>query len=147
MPLPITPIGLPAIVTTTVAPVVATTASAAATTTVSETVKCQLSLPMPNGITLYIDIAVERGAQPALLEEYYLPLVRELEQMAGAADIRCAPQDSMLAYRKWTGALAAAVRAQPPTPGTYLARSTNELAQVVIEALSPLCSLVIRGMR
>jgi hypothetical protein len=100
-----------------------------------------------NGISLFVDTVVERGARPQPLEDYYLPKVRELEEQHGAADLRCADPSSALGYGKWKGALAAFVRATPPAPGVYFARSSNEIEAVVIEALAPMCETVARGVR
>ena len=101
----------------------------------------------PKAIHLFVDVVLERGARPTPLEDYYLPKVREMEEQHGAADIRCAPQDSPLGYGKWKGALASYVRAVPPAPGVYFARSANEIEAVVIEALAPMCDTVARGVR
>lgn len=103
--------------------------------------------PTATAIHLFVDTVIERGARPTPLEDYYLPKVRELEEQHGAADIRCASNDTPLAYGKWKGALASYVRSVPPPPGLYFARSANEIEAVVIEALAPLCATVARGVR
>lgn len=58
----------------------------------------------------------------------------------GTVDIRCADAQGPLGFGKWKGALAALVRDQPPAPGGYVVFSGTELADVVIEALSPIAA-------
>lgn len=84
-------------------------------------------------------VQAAKGVIP--LEDYYLPMVRELEENAGAADIRCAPEKSELAFGKWKGALSAYVRMKPPAPGIYITRSNDEIAQEVVNTLRPMCSV------
>lgn len=76
------------------------------------------------------------------LGSYLAGMKGKLEADFAVGDIRCAPSDSPLAFAKWRGVLAAAVRASPPEPGTYVvigARS-SELVQVLAETLEPLCA-------
>jgi len=101
-----------------------------------------------NGITLWVDVMIERGPRPTPLEDYWRPMVRQLEESNGRiGDLRCAPKDNPMAYGAWKGHLAAWVREQPPAPGFYAARSANEFDAVVVDALASLCETVLRGVR
>lgn len=91
------------------------------------------------GIHLYVN-AIPGGPFTSL--DYYIrAAVRQVEEKLQVSDIRCAPNDeSPLAFGKWKGVLASMVRAQPPMDGIYVAFTRgNELADVVVEALAPLC--------
>lgn len=85
------------------------------------------------------------------LAGYLSGLKSKLEAEYAVADIRCAPSDSPLAFAKWRGVLAAAVRASPPAPGTYVVvgSRSSELVQVLVEALEPLCAAgdYVRGVQ
>lgn len=105
------------------------------------------SAPSLAGISLFVDVAFDRGPQPASLEDWYLDIVRTIEQQYQLPDIRLAPNTSDLGYGKWKGYLAATVRSNVPKAGEYAIRgaASNEIVQVIVEALSPLCSRVVRG--
>ncbi|WP_241758078.1 hypothetical protein [Myxococcus landrumensis] len=62
-------------------------------------------------------------------------------------DVRFAGSDSALGFGKWRGALAMAVRAEPPCPGTYFVvePTQSEPMQVTVESLEPSFDVVIRG--
>ena len=71
------------------------------------------------------------------LSAYTRELVAEIEEEFKVADIRIAPLDSNIAYRKWEGALAASVKLTPPEPGVYVAFTKgNDFVQIVAETLS-----------
>lgn len=73
----------------------------------------------------------------------------------GLLDIRCAPKktadgkDHALAFGAWKGVLAAECRMNPPAPGRYfvLGVAQSEIAQVVVEALEPLCAEFTKGVK
>lgn len=112
-------------------------------------VKQRINAVIAKGVTLYVDVYFEKTINlPTRLEDYYTPLVRDLEKQFNAADIRCAPSDSPLAFGKWKGALACMVRDNPPPVGSYVVRGVgqSEIAQVVVEALSPVCCEIVRGL-
>lgn len=102
------------------------------------------------GIVLLVDVVVTStvATMATSLDRYISSLTTSLCDEYHAADVRCAPADSPLGYGKWKGALAALVRAKPPEPGVYclLHVKESEVKQVVVEALSSLCSTVIRGI-
>ena len=56
------------------------------------------------------------------IRPYVDKLCAALAQTYGAADIRCAPKEGPLSFGKWTGALAAFAKQNPPPAGIYLAR-------------------------
>ena len=105
-----------------------------------------LAAPVERGVSLYVDMVFEKGPQPTLLEDWYLDIVRTLQEKAGLTDLRYAPNDHDLAYGRWRGALSAVVIANPLPPGEYLFRGVGEsdVKQVVLEALAPLCARVVR---
>jgi hypothetical protein len=96
------------------------------------------------GLSLYLDCH-EDGVHAKRLEPYVEKLCRELEKQVGAADIRCAPEKSELAFGRWKGALAAFARSAPPEPGAYEVSSGSEVAMVVFEALASTARRVVRG--
>ncbi|WP_246137347.1 PD-(D/E)XK nuclease family protein [Myxococcus llanfairpwllgwyngyllgogerychwyrndrobwllllantysiliogogogochensis] len=87
--------------------------------------------------------------QPESLTQYVDTMARRVSQAAGVDDLRFAGSDSSLGFGKWKGALAMAVRDDPPPPGVYLALGLahSELMQVVVEALEPSFGVVVRGVR
>ncbi|QSQ10769.1 PD-(D/E)XK nuclease family protein [Myxococcus landrumensis] len=87
--------------------------------------------------------------QPEPLTLYVDTMARRVSQAAGVDDLRFAGSDSSLGFGKWRGALAMAVRDDPPPPGVYLALGLahSELMQVVVEALEPSFEIVVRGVR
>ncbi len=95
-------------------------------------------------LDLYLDCG-EDGVHASRLETYAEQLCRALEAEYKAADVRCAPESSPLAFGKWKGALAALARAQPPAPGAYTCSKGDEVGYVVFLALVPLARRVVRG--
>lgn len=100
----------------------------------------------PRGVTIFVDIAFRRGPMPTPLEDYYLPLLKEIAAEYKVENIRCAPGDNILAFGRWKGVLEMVVQAQPPRPGIYSAYSSNEVEMVVVDALSHVAQ-VAQGMR
>lgn len=88
---------------------------------------------------------------------YVAGIVGQMQTAFEVDDIRCAPSkrkdgsENPLAFGKWKGVLAAAIRAEPPKPATYsaLGVTASEIGQVAIEALEPMCGPgnFIRGVR
>lgn len=71
------------------------------------------------------------------LNEYVTEACTDLQEEYNVSDIRCAPIDSPIGYRKWEGALAAAVKAEPPAAGTYVAFTKgNQFVEIVAETLA-----------
>jgi hypothetical protein len=70
-----------------------------------------------------------------------------LAEQYKAADVRCAPKDSPLAFAGWKGALAALAKAEPPAPGAYAVSSSSEIGMVAFEALVGTAARVVRGVR
>jgi hypothetical protein len=101
-----------------------------------------------NGIWLVVDTRVE-GITTISLDSYVAKLCEMLCELVGAADVRCAPQDSALGFGKWKGALSAAVRAHLPEPGVYSLNDVHEseVKQVVVDALKANCAVMFRGSR
>jgi hypothetical protein len=95
---------------------------------------------------LFVDVVCS-GVNPTPLEPYVNGLVQKICAEADVADLRFAPGDNPLGFGRWKGALAAAVRQSPPEPGEYLLLDVreSEIRQVVVEALQPLCTRVVRG--
>lgn len=76
-----------------------------------------------------------------MLDGYIAEVTKALQDHFQVDDIRFAlDKDSAIAFNRWRGALAAAVRAEPPEDGVYVALTRgSELAEAVTEALIPLC--------
>lgn len=112
----------------------------------SEDVKVSVAEVIVDCIELYVDCSVS-GIYAQSLDGYITEKCRALETKFGAADLRCAPMDSPLAYNKWKGALAALVRNEPPPVDKYTLDDVreSEIKQVVVEALRPLCGVFVRG--
>ena len=81
------------------------------------------------------------------LEPYIDGWVAELSEKFGLSDIRMAPQDSPLAYGKWKAALSLLVKDDPPPKAVYTVSRVREsdIKQTVVEALRPICDILIRG--
>jgi hypothetical protein len=105
----------------------------------------------PDGIRVYVDCYpdVADGTPIKSLDRWADELAAKLADNCGAADIRCAPEKSPLAFGKWKGALAALVRESELEPGVYVIDSRTEFAAVVAEAIRPRCAPggYVRGMR
>ena len=116
--------------------------------TAQQNIPAVLAASPAAGLSLYVDV-LARGLGLIDLDPYVQELCRQLEAEYHAADIRCAPQDSPLGYGKWEGALAGLIRAQPPAPGAYviLDASMSNIRRCVVDALKPLCSVFVRGIR
>lgn len=111
------------------------------------------SRPAPTVLELYVDCAVD-GLDVESLVPYVDDLCEKLCKQFHAMDVRCAPNqlpdgsDSPLGFGRWKGALAAAARAFPPSPGAYsLPLEGSEPRQVVAEALRGKCAVYVRGVR
>jgi hypothetical protein len=97
---------------------------------------------------LFVDCVPNQATENLLV--YVTKLADDLAKPEGSLDIRIPPhKDHPFAFNKWKGFLAAAIRANPPPPGAYVAFGVagSELLQVAVEALEPMCALVVRGMR
>jgi len=112
------------------------------------TTTSQASTNETDGLSLYVDCIVKGRGVPTDLGSYIDKLCAELCTLYKAVDIRCAPSDSPLSFGKWKGALAAAIRENPPENGTYVLYSVrdSEIRQVVVETLEPLCAVFVRGV-
>ncbi len=100
------------------------------------------------GIELYTDVSFGGTSNEQVddLEAYVRACCVTLETEFRVPDIRCAGEGA-LAFGKWKGFLASLVRSQPPVPGRYALDGVreSEIRQVVVEALIPLCTVVVRG--
>lgn len=101
---------------------------------------------LQGGICLFVDCMSSEFSTP--LDPYVDAICKALCEEFHAADLRCAPNDSPLGFGKWKGALAAAIKANPPEGKIYslLFVKGNELKEVVAEALRPLCNFYVRGL-
>ena len=97
-------------------------------------------------LNLFVDAVTSTPTQS--LAPYIDATLKELCEKASTVDIRCCSGDSPMAFGKWKGVLAATVRANPPPLGSYsLDARGSEISECVIEALRPLCTLYVRGVR
>lgn len=106
-----------------------------------------MTVAWPAGIYLFVDVVFERGDAPKSLDDYVQNLVDLVAQQHRLPDLRWAPDGHELSFGRWRGALALACRANPLLAGAYLLRGVaeSEFKQVVLEAFTPLCTIVVRG--
>jgi hypothetical protein len=83
------------------------------------------------------------------LDQYISQIVSELQVSQNVSDLRFPPSaDHILSFGRWKGALASVVRAAPPGKGVFVAFTRgSEFAEVVVEALVPMCApgALVRG--
>lgn len=93
----------------------------------------------PTGLRLYVNAIP--NAPHVTLDAYVMTKAKILAEEFKLTDIRFQPNgEHPLAFGRWKGALASLVRNEPPANGTYVVFTRgNELAEVVVEALSGLC--------
>ena len=96
----------------------------------------------PQGLTLLVDCFSARAQD---ITPWALDLAKQLAQRHKVQDIRVAPKESDLSYGGWRACIAAEAVKTPPTGVCYLAGS--ELTEPVIEALTAVASMVVRGRR
>lgn len=102
--------------------------------------------PTANGIALYINAVPTGGYRD--LAGYIAQVSAALAKEYGLDDIRLQPNaDHALAFGRWSGALAAAVRKSPPENGRWVVATGDGLTDVVVAALIPLASEVVRSIR
>lgn len=90
-------------------------------------------------LVLYVNAIPGPGVLTSSLDPYITTITAALARSHGCFDIRCS-DSQQLNFGKWKGALASAVRQNPPAPGAYqILQRDSEIASVVIEALAPLC--------
>lgn len=103
--------------------------------------------PGAASLELYVDCVAE-GLEATSLAPYVEQLCEALCAQFKATDVRCAAEDTPLAFGKWKGVLASMTRACPPPAGAYtLLIEGSELRQVVAEALRGKCAVYVRGVR
>jgi hypothetical protein len=114
---------------------------------VLETDKTMAASALPaHKMIIFSDVVYEGFFGFQDLAPYVRGLCEKLEKEFNAADIRCAPKDSVLAFGGWRGVLAAAVRAEPPAAGFYrLDVRMSEIHQVVLETLRAHGASTVRG--
>lgn len=89
-----------------------------------------------NGIRLFLN-AVPNGEYKTL-DGYLAAVLAEMQEVFQVADIRFPPGgDHPLAYARWEGALAAAVREGMPPAGDYVVFRGSKMMDIVVEALIP----------
>ena len=98
--------------------------------------------PAVGALVLFVDCPTIRlpGIAVQDLEFWVADLCATLAAAAGLDDIRVGADDNALAFGKWKGALAAAVRATPPSGMCSLEVGTDEIKQVVATTLKPLAT-------
>lgn len=95
---------------------------------------------------LLLDASIDNQAVKRL-ETYAAEIAQAIAENEGVVDIRSAPEKSALSFGKWKGFFIAAVKENPPAPGTYAVSSSSELGMVAFETLLPQAHLVVRGSR
>lgn len=82
------------------------------------------------------------------LDSYVQVITDALCKHYGLPDIRCATGDHELSFGKWRGVVNAAVKNNPPPPGTYtLDTRGREVAECVADALVSVSTFYVRGIR
>lgn len=126
-------------------------ARACATVTITERagdISRTTTTPMPAAVDVlevFVDCFPPEGAKD--LAPWVQTYADMLAKQYGAADIRCASNDTPLGFGRWKGALVALLREAPPAPGAYyLDARGSELAEAAVEALRTRAR-VVRGLR
>lgn len=135
----------PAVKTTT-ATAVNPESTASATTTPSTTtpIKAQSSISdSKEGLWIYRNAVPSTPATP--IEPYINDLASGLAKVSGGDDIRCST-NAKLTFGQWRGALAQAIRENPPGGGCWTLLARGELYDVAAEALIELSDLSVRGV-
>ncbi len=96
------------------------------------------------GILLFVN-CVPSISECQGLEGYIEDITSRISSNCNVADIRASEHEA-LKFGKWKGLVAAAVRNKPPLPGAYRILGRSELYDIVIEALAPMCMLLVRGV-
>lgn len=94
----------------------------------------------PETLTLLVDCFSSKATD---ITPWALDLAKNLAATWKLQDIRVAPKDSQMAYGGWRAVIAAEALKTAPTGVCYIARS--ELTEPVIEALSAVAGMVVRG--
>lgn len=99
-------------------------------------------------LRVYVDCMPVDSTNITNLAEYCTRLVSTLCSKAGVEDPRIAPKDSQLAYGGWKALIGALVKMSPPAPGSYfLDTKGNDFHEVIANALAPLATVCVRGIR
>ncbi len=108
---------------------------------------------MKDGFTLYVDCMPVRGlhhGKGVLLETWLAPIMRQLAESFGLEDVRLAEDNSPAAYGKWKAHLTQLVSAKASreeVPSVLLISSFALGAHECLDALIPMATSVIRGLR
>ena len=100
------------------------------------------------GATLSLYVGCIPNFPYTLLDVYVAERVAEVSKSFDTIDPRVTQSnDEPLAFGRWKAVLGEAVRQTPPAPGPYVAFGFSDLTNAVVDALIPLCSVVVRGVR
>jgi len=96
---------------------------------------------------LFVDTRLVRGLDSQPLEPYLEAMLAALAKQGEVPDVRFAPDGHPYAFGKWKGILAACVKKNPPPAGSYTLHGLpySDIKQVVLEALEPLCAVLVRS--
>lgn len=105
--------------------------------------------PVPENTILIVDALVETCELVYDLGPEVDALAEQLARQHNAADLRCAPSDSPLAFGKWKGALTAVLRAEftPRTSLCGLRCLGDEVREVAAQATASKFTTVVWGRR
>lgn len=119
-------------------------ASSASATTTTTPIKAQSSVSdSKEGLWIYRNAVPSTPATP--IEPYINDLASGLAKVSGGDDIRCST-NAKLTFGQWRGALAQAIRENPPGGGCWTLLARGELYDVAAEALIELSDLSVRGV-
>lgn len=103
----------------------------------------------PDGLHLFINCMPTVIDGLSMLDPYVAERVAEINKSFATFDPRVSQgTEDPLAFGKWRALIGEAARNTPPAPGRYMVITNgNELAAAVVEALMPMCSTAVRGIR
>lgn len=98
------------------------------------------------GLEVYVDTIQTFPTES--LHPYLARICRALCDAHGALDVRAAAGNSDLAFGRWKGYLAEAIRQEPPPAGSYsLDTRGSEVAEVAADVFRDLAAVFVRGYR
>jgi hypothetical protein len=104
--------------------------------TIIQTIDTGLASEKPR-IRIWVDTVPNTATLD--LDVYISKIVSDTAKAGGVDDLRFVTEKSHpFAYGNWKGALALAVRDNPPAPGDYFVRGGSEFTEIVLETLKPM---------
>ncbi len=106
------------------------------------------SVPKDSSFLLEVYVDTVQTFPTESLHPYLARICRELCDEYGALDVRAASHDNHLAFGRWKGHLADAIRKNPPAGGSYsLDTRGSEVAEVAADVFRDIAPVYVRGIR